>query len=217
MNNSIFQSPIFWSAIIAAVFSVINGILAHYWFKKNRKIISTYNIDLEKNKSNLERQNYAFQSSLNTEIEKFKIQYGLLYSKRLDVLENIHNMLIRINNLVSVLCKENHNDNDDIIFNENKDIITEFFNYYTENKIYMSEDLSKLIYASFSMITSDLFNSEDKILWNKLSKEFSKEQILFFQTFFKTLKHKAKENNITIATAIKSVEDEFRNLIGINN
>lgn len=217
MNNSIFRSPIFLSAIIAAIFSVINGILAHYWFKKNSKIISTYNIDLEKNKSNLERQNYAFQSSLNTEIEKFKIQYGLLYSKRLDVLENIHNMLIRINNLVSVLCKENHNDNDDIIFNENKDIITEFFNYYTENKIYMSEDLSKLIYASFSMITSDLFNSEDKILWNKLSKDFSKEQISFFQTFFKTLKHKAKENNITIATAIKSVEDEFRNLIGINN
>lgn len=107
-NNFIwYESAPIWSAIISGVFMLINGIITIILYRRKKKITHALTKELESYKSELDIKSKEIQKELNIQIEKSKIQYSQIQTKRLEVFYEVCSRFVTILSQINRLAAYN--------------------------------------------------------------------------------------------------------------
>ncbi len=108
-----YQSPEIWATIISSAAAIISTIIAALFFKKKNSIVNSMNKELETHKAELDRKNREIQTALDIQLEKTRIEYGMVQTKRLDIFYETCDRITTLMNLMNVFssfhnyeCKE---------------------------------------------------------------------------------------------------------------
>ena len=205
---------------LVAIIMVIAKLLGKNWIE------SWFAKDLEAYKAELDTKNKEIQSKLDTKLELMRIEYGVLYSKRLSVIEDIHNRLLVIDKGFKIVLSIKQTNNickDDILKIEKliKEDIPQFENYLEKNRIYLPEDLSTVIQGStylkmFEFIAKMPENIKGLIttFLKSDNSTFSQEQKDSLDNSIKSIEDFYNSKVSTTPDVLFAIEQEFRRLIG---
>lgn len=212
------------TTVISGLFAIVTLIATGLFFKKKNEIISNFNKDLVTHKAELDKKALRIQNDLDRERDILRIEYGKLYEKRLEVIEEIHNKLLDISKIVKIL--ENHSSGIEIceadrqlVVNHEEKLST-FHQYYDSKKIYLSENLTKIIDAFLMTSAAVLFELFSKFDQEKFKEFFkngvtiSDEELKKFQEFSAEFSKFRKDERVTLSEILEAVRNEFRALIG---
>ena len=179
-----------------------------YWFeKRNKKYQKEIDKDIEKYKSELKAKNDEIQNIVNTKLELLKIEYGVLYTKRLDVIKDMHERLLIFHDFESI--------------KKDKTTIDVFLVYFNHNKIFLPKTLADIIFQYVSMQYIETINKNlpsEEIIADKLKKGLVNQDdvdVLHNCCAKNRLKIDLYNKlNINLQDILSLIEDEFRYLIG---
>lgn len=185
--------------------------------------------DLENHKQNLERENRNLQLSLDKNLEayksrleilrlEFQVQFAELHAKRSEIIAELYKYLTELNASMLNLTARIHGVVQDAEKEEQKRIerankaYIEFYNYYYPHRIF------------FSQIIASKLDKIQAFVWDKAwDFNYIKGQIgsgqldpSSWKSFSDDLKKISKEVHKEIPDALKDLEDEFRELLGVN-
>lgn len=186
------SDPSIIAAFISGAFAIISGIATIVFFSKKKGIENKFDKDLESHKNWLERKNIEIQGKLDTKLELIRVEYSVLYRRRLEVVEEIHNRLLVFDKTFNIIANykdsQNINETDRQLVLDLQKNYKEFSEFFEKKKIYISEELSTGISR---FINLQLFE-----MVTKLPKEF-------VATYFEQYK---KDNNIP-NSALPDIEE----------
>lgn len=97
------------SAIIAAFvsggFAAASGIVTLCVYNRKKKIEAKMEKELESYKGWIQASNMRVQGQLDTKLEVLRIEYGVLYTQRLEVIQEMYKQLLQLNNSVRATKK----------------------------------------------------------------------------------------------------------------
>lgn len=200
------------SAIIAALitsgFALLGGVIALYISYRSKV---KWDKDLENHRSWLEERNKEIQSQLDTKLELLRIEYGTVFTKRLEVIEEIYVNLLQVQELYTKLYSHDKGkkmDEESVKrLKKTSDNFKHFLDYFERKKIYLSEDLANTINGFLMLVFVKLYEKyPDEINENlNVSESASRE--------FKKLVNMAEKLKPT--KILNALENEFRTLIGV--
>ncbi len=209
-----YQEPAIWAAVIAGAFAIISGVGSWLFYRRNNKIL------------------FNFQKSLNEHQEKIRVEYSLIYSKRLQIIEELHSHLLLLDDYYNKLqkyklkAKENIdykiNDEDSEKLKKDYFIIANYLDTLNKYKLYFPRKFANHITYNIKLLTQRIllivideliengviFSETDRSKFEKLESDFaySKESIENIYTL---------DFDEAVSELLGDLEDEFRKLIGI--
>ena len=96
--------PTIIASVITCVFALFSGIMALYVHRSKKKFDAKIDKELELHRSWLEGRNKEIQSQLDTKLELLRIEYGTVFIKRLEVIEEIYTNLLQVQVLCTKIC-----------------------------------------------------------------------------------------------------------------
>lgn len=103
---------------------------------------------LEKYKNDLHQQTIKFQSTLEKDIESFKIKYARLHLEQVEIIKNLYSKLIKAENPLEFLMRpvkwsngKSEEENAQEALNNSNGL----FQYFEENEILLNEETCRLI------------------------------------------------------------------------
>lgn len=222
-----YESATIWAAIISGIFMLINGIATIILYRRKNNITHKLTKELESYKSELDIKNKQIQKELDIQLEKSRIQYSQIQTKRLEIFYEVCSRIITILNQINSLAAYNdHECKNKIDFNYKcedaicdpdcilnyKTKISDFSKYCLEtnnfmekNEMYFSLDTVnlhlKFINQTFTLVatvTEVIRNS------NKQENERAAECFKILSEFDTTLIQDIRSNLI----------DQYRHIIG---
>jgi len=210
LNDSTIIAP-----LISGIFALISGFIALSAYKSKKKFEVKFDKELENHKSWLEGRNKEIQSQLDTKLELLRIEYGTIFIKRLDVIEEIYDHLLQVQKLYSILyshdkSKEMNAENVKRV-RETSDSFKQFWDYFERKKIYLSEDLASVITYFLMLVSGKLYEKyPDEMRSLSISEGISEKEISAFMGKLLNIFEGVKPTEI-----LNALENEFRTLIGI--
>ena len=89
------NDPTIIASVITCVFALFSGVMALYTYRSKKKFEVKLDKELENHRSWLEGRNKEIQSQLDTKLELLRIEYGTIFIKRLEVIEEIYDNLLQ--------------------------------------------------------------------------------------------------------------------------
>ncbi|MCL2290191.1 MAG: hypothetical protein FWC34_05725 [Bacteroidetes bacterium] len=210
------NDPTIIASVITGVFALFSGIMALYIYRSKKKLEVKLNRELENHKSWLEGKNKEIQSQLDTKLELLRIEYGTVFIKRLEVIEEIYDNLLQIQELCTKLYLH---DKSKVMDEENakrlkkiSDNFRQFESYFERKKLYLSEDLANTIRCFITITSVKLYEKyPDEINRHfSVSGDVSEEELSAFVKKFLNIAEELKPTEI-----LNALENEFRTLIGV--
>ena len=201
------------ASVISGIFMLISGAMALYTYRSKKKFKAKFDKELESHKSWLDRRNKEIQSQLDTKLELLRIEYGTVFTKRLEVIEEIYDRLLQVQEAYTIQSSHDKNKemNEENVEKLKKisDNYNQFWDYFEKKKIYLSENLAAAIKFYLIAITIKIF---DKYPERIKELNASEEQISAFKELSKSM---AEEVALNPTEILNALENEFRTLIGV--
>ncbi|MFR9546207.1 MAG: hypothetical protein SNJ29_11610 [Rikenellaceae bacterium] len=215
-----YQSPEIWAAVIAAVSAIITMVFSGVFFYRKHKILANFQTDIDEKKEDLVRTTNEMQ-------ERLRVEYGTVYTRRLEVIEELHKRLIylrSVHNTYNKLFNGNKREYSNSVIAEIKAYGTfekEFNQYFDENKIFLPKDLAIVIDTYYNAKIAT-FNAN--IPWpiaESIHRELGKNdaELEIIKQEGLEIKRQADDNiknGHTLDGFLDEIEDEFRYMIGAN-
>jgi hypothetical protein len=103
---------------------------------------------IEKFKNELQKETLKYQSTLDKDLETYKIKYSRLHFEQVEIIKNLYSKLIKAEIPLEYLMrpiKLNPDKSNEEISKEVVNNANDFFNYFEENEVIFNEDTCKLI------------------------------------------------------------------------
>jgi|GEM_PF-2374450 len=213
------NDPTIIASAIACFFALFSGVMAFYTHRSKKKFEVKLDKDIETHRSWLEGKNKEIQSQLDTKLELLRIEYGTVFTKRLEVIEEIYINLLQVQELYTILylrdkSKELDEKNAKRIM-EISNNYTQFLGYFKKKKIYLSEDLATAINGFLFLVNAKLYEKypdEMNEALNVSNKNVSEKELSVVKGSLKEFLNIAE---FTPAEVLDILENEFRTLIGV--
>lgn len=154
---------------------------------------------------------------LQNELEKSKIQFSNLHSKRIDIIEGVYSRLVELNSAMIDLTRRIHPIIEDADKEEQERIIrankalAEFRDFFLPHKIYFDIELA------------DKIDSIHKMYWDKgwdftyLNSRMKSGQMLqsTWKEFYEESKKVTESIDVDIPPILSDLEEEFRDILGV--
>ena len=103
---------------------------------------------IEKFKNELQKETLKYQSTLDKDLETYKIKYSRLHFEQVEIIKNLYSKLIKAEIPLEYLMrpiKLNPDKSNEEISKEVVNNANDFFNYFEENEVIFNEDTCKLM------------------------------------------------------------------------
>ena len=211
-----------WTEILkdVGIVGVISGLIT-WLIKQLGESYLTKNAKIHQQKLN--NQTEQFKLELNQTFEKYKSEIEFLsqkanklHDKRIERIENIYTLLTDFFEDMQVLASWK------IVAGMSKEEIetqsfenvkkaektgNEFLNYYSRNKLYFNSETCDLIDEIITLLKESHANFSFKYIFGTMSAEFEIEQI----------KEATEKIRKKVPKLKEELEENFRNIIGVNN
>jgi len=212
MEKFYWNDPTIIASVITCVFALFSGIMARYTYRNKKKFEVKFDKELESHRNWLEGRNKEIQSQLDTKLELLRIEYGTIFIKRLEVIEEIYDNLLQVQKFCTKLCsydKSKAMDEENVKqLRKTSDNYNQFWNYFERKKIYLSEDLANVITCYLLSVNVKLYEKYPNELKGYLS-VLSKEELSVFEQFLNIF------GELKPTEVLNFLENEFRTLIGV--
>lgn len=196
------------------------------WFeKKNKDYQKEIDKEVEKYKSELDAKNREIQNHLDLKLELLRVEYGTLYSKRLEAIRRTHKYVITLKNITTLIAARSVSDNNTKTDNSEletyiswaKSIKDKEELFYLDKILFKKEIARKidmLHYITFNMLGSLIPNNFVTAL-NSVN-NLSEEEISDLKQYLHKLGDYSKVLDKVSGNVLEKLEDEFRHLAGVN-
>ena len=206
------NDPAIIASIVSGIFMLISGIMALYIYRSKKKFKAKFDRELESHKSWLDRKNKEIQSQLDTKLELLRIEYGTVFTKRLEVIEDIYDRLLQIQELYTMLSSHDKNkemnEESKKRLREALDNYNQFLYHFERKKLYLSEELVGVIMCFILSVNFRLYEKYPNELKGNLS-ALSEKELSVFNEGLNVFE------NISPKEILNALENEFRTLIGV--
>lgn len=228
--NIDWTDPSIIGAVISGGCTIAIAIGAVLFFKKKKSIELEFENKGRYYQIELDNRGRDIQNKLDTKLELLRIEYSILYTKRIDVIKIIHKHLLNLKKVMvmfETLAKLNMDKEafNTIYPNEDGQVVFDFINefnlfenYFNENKIFLSKELADKIFAYriyyiFSTVMKTSYYQE----YAEKIKHISNDTYGLLNSFASIIKEtdeELKDGVYSINDILTDIEDEFRSLIG---
>lgn len=175
--------------------------------------------ELEEFKSGLERDRRTFQHELDLKLDRYNVQFARLHEERAHIIKDMHAKLLELHSAISdytAIARLIRDDEDpqkaeDARIERANKAIQDFNNYVLENCIYFEKSLAKKL----DEIRQEYYSAAIDCMFIKQTAPDVGEK--------EYRKHIERWNEIInkisgdLQNALRELEDEFRQLLGVNS
>lgn len=195
--------------------------LIEYFFKESIELKKSELLqNIENHKKELNAESKLFQNELDTRLNLFNIKYSKLHNDRGEIIKKLYAKLVKLNSSMEILVTPLKSIDDTKTFDEHEKVLitnaaesySSFFEFYQINKIFFQEDIAKVIDEILDVFKKAYFNYNDYGFFLKV-KHIDDSEIIKSRRKMRDAYSSVKND---IPKVKKKLEDEFRELLGVN-